>query len=198
MHPLSQEVTGIKIEIARVCEECGRKDKAADVLREVWGSLGDGLELWDSRTQDGGVEGVVTIAAGKEDEEVQQEITKEKNEQGQSPDTKAIKLNPVELELQRTALVRRFIEAGVKLGTLLLEGWPEEQVQPRGEVVGGKQRKEEGEKVLESAITRILSEQRRMHENSKSGSLKKYSAVTGDDRGSWFSPAEIASAFEST
>lgn len=203
MHPLSPEVTGIKIEIARVCEECGRKDKAVDVLREVWESLGHGLGLWDSRTQEGEGEGVAIVTgkpreAGKEGKETQKDISKEKNEQGQIPDTTATQLSPAQLELQRTALARRFIETGVKLGTLLLEGWPEAQVQPRGEVVEEKQRKEEGEKVLESAVTRILAEQRRRHEWSRSGNLKKISALTGDDRGSWFSPADIASAFEST
>lgn len=202
MHPLSQEVTGIKIEIARVCEECGRKDKAADVLRELWGSFRDGLGLWDSRTQEGAGEGVTTgkpLEAENERKEMQKHISKEENEQGLGSDTTATQLSSAQLELQRTALTRRFIETGVKLGTLLLEDWPGEQVQPRGEVVGEKQRKEEGEKVLESAITRILAEQRQRYERFKggSGNLKKISA-TGDDHDTWFSPAEIASAYEST
>ncbi|RPB21309.1 hypothetical protein L211DRAFT_790724, partial [Terfezia boudieri ATCC MYA-4762] len=66
MHPLSKEVTGVKIEIARLCEESGRKDKAVEVLRDVWNSLRTGLEIWDIRLKEGAENRSMKPASGKE------------------------------------------------------------------------------------------------------------------------------------
>ncbi|KAI5803428.1 hypothetical protein DFH27DRAFT_49022 [Peziza echinospora] len=56
LNPLSREVTGIKIEIARICELAGRTDKAVEVLRDVWTSLAQGVAKWDEEKRGDGRE----------------------------------------------------------------------------------------------------------------------------------------------
>jgi len=186
MHPLSKEVTGIKIEIARLCEESGRKDKAVEVLRDVWNSLRRGLEIWDTRLKEGAENASMKPANGKEEGETPA--------QGRASGTIAMEQRKAELEVERAELARRAVGTGVKLGSLLLEDWPEEQAQA-GEL-RGKQRIQEGERVLESTIAMIIpEEQRRQVKLKNKGELPGVTENALQD--GWLTPVEMASAFES-
>lgn len=183
LHPLSREVTGIKIEIARVCEECGRKDKAVEVLSEVWGALRKGLEIWDARMKEGGENTSMKVP------NLRQERDSVTTEAPPNPEQKTF-----ELELERTGLVRRVIEVGVKLGELLLEGWITEE--PQASEAGETKRKQDGEKVLEIAIKTIIEEQRRRLD--RINAQKELPNVTENRReDGWLTSIELAAAFES-
>ena len=186
MPPLSKEVTGIKIEIARLCEESGRKDKAVEVLRDIWNLLYRGLELWDTRLKSGAENASIKPANGEQKGET---LT-----QGRASDGIAMEQRGVDLERERAELVRRVVGTGVKLGSLLLEGWPEEQAQA-GELVE-KQRKQEGERVLESTIATIIAEEQRRQEKRKD-KIDLPGATETSPQNGWLTAVEMASAFES-
>ncbi|KAF8426957.1 hypothetical protein EV426DRAFT_427223 [Tirmania nivea] len=186
MHPLSNEVTGIKIEIARLCEESGRKDKAVEVLRDVWNLLRRGLEIWDTKVKEGTENSSMKPAREKQEEE-------ETPVQGKASGSIAMEQRKAGLEVERAELARRAVRTGVKLGNLLLEDWPEEQAQA-GEL-GEKQRTEEGERVLESTIAMIIAEEQRMQEKRKNNRELPSVTETALQDG-WLMPVEMASAFE--
>lgn len=185
MHPLSKEVTGVKIEIARLCEESGRKDKAVEVLRDVWNSLRTGLEIWDIRLKEGAENRSMKPASGKEGGKAPA--------QGETSGTIAVEQRKAELEVERAELARRAVGTGVKLGSLLLEEWSEEQAQT-GEL-REKQRMQEGERVLESTIAMIIPEEQRRQEKRKN-KLEPPGVTETTLQDGWLTPVEMASAFE--
>ncbi|KAF8458110.1 hypothetical protein BGX38DRAFT_1155818 [Terfezia claveryi] len=181
MHPLSKEVTGVKIEIARLCEESGRKDKAVEVLRDVWNSLRTGLEVWDTRMKEGAENASMKPASGKEGGKAPAQV--------KASGTIAMEQRMAELEVERAELARRAVGTGVKLGSLLLEEWPEEQAQT-GEL-REKQRMQEGERVLESTIAMIIPEEQRRKNKSEPSGVTENTLQDG-----WLTQVEMASAFE--
>lgn len=185
MHPLSREVTGIKIEIARVCEECGRRDKAVEVLKEVWSSFRKGLEIWDTRITGNG-----ETSGTKKTNPV---LVSEAISGGEVPQVVTLERRRADLEMERTGLVRRLVETGVKLGSLLLQDWT--SVKPQAGVLEEDNRKRDGEKVLELTIETIIAEEQRR--NAKLKDRATNSGNTGDRNNGWLTPVELASAFES-
>ena len=186
MHPLSKEVTGIKIEIARLCEESERKDKAVEVLRDVWNSLHRGLEIWDTRLKEGAENASMKPENGKQERETPT--------QGRASDAVAMEQRKAELEVERAQLARRAVGTGVKLASLLLETWPDEQAQ--ADELEEKRRRQEGERVLESTIATIIAEERRWQEKRKNR-MEPLGVTENVPQDGWLTPVEIASAFES-
>ncbi|KAF8462392.1 hypothetical protein BDZ91DRAFT_784498 [Kalaharituber pfeilii] len=226
MHPLSREVTGIKIEVARVCEVCGRRDKAVEVLREVWSGLRHGVEVWDRKVEAG--EEVIRPSSTVGKERARQDAAPLlAAEEPAQPHPQPEQQNTWSLELERNALLRRYVETGIKLGSLLLSDWGADTEDASG--MGQKHRLQEGERVLEVTTEAIIRQQRR-HENmlskfaeerlkeghkegvpdpvaeiARGTSLMRMWGIGGEDEDEvprssvnygWLTPVEMAAAFE--